>query len=61
LYGITVPNSMPHEADRITFGAASSMRSASSGAANPQNTTECTAPRRAHASIAMAASGTIGM
>ena len=37
------------------------MRAASSCAANPPNTTECTAPSRAHASIAIAASGTIGM
>ena len=44
--------SMPHDADRITFGWASSMRTASSSAANPPNTTECTAPSRAHASIA---------
>ena len=29
--------------------------------ANPPNTTECTAPIRAQASIAIAASGTIGM
>jgi hypothetical protein len=37
------------------------MRTASSRAAKPPNTTECTAPRRAQASIAMAASGIIGM
>ena len=30
-------------------------------AANPPNTTEWTAPSRAHASIAITASGTIGM
>jgi hypothetical protein len=53
--------SIPHEADTITFGAASSMRSASSFAANPPNTTECTAPMRAQANIATIASGTIGM
>ena len=45
----------------MTAGWASSMRAASSFAANPPNTTECTAPSRAHASIAMTASGTIGM
>ena len=50
-----------HEAETITFGLASSMRVASSFAAKPPNTTEWTAPRRAHASIATAASGTIGM
>ena len=37
------------------------MRVDSSAAAKPPNTTECTAPRRAVASIAIAASGTIGM
>ena len=41
--------------------AASSMRAASSCAAKPPNTTECTAPSRAQASIATTASGTIGM
>jgi hypothetical protein len=45
----------------MTFGVASSMRTASSLAAKPPKTTECTAPMRAHASIAIAASGTIGM
>ncbi len=51
---------MPQDADTTAFGRASSMRTASSRAANPPNTTECTAPSRAHASIAMTASGTIG-
>ncbi len=37
------------------------MRVANSWPANPPNTTECTAPRRAQASMAMTASGTIGM
>ena len=45
----------------MAFGLQSSMRTASSFAAKPPNTTECTAPMRAQASIAMAASGTIGM
>ncbi len=45
----------------MTFGLASLMRTASSLAANPPNTTECTAPSRAHASMEIAASGTIGM
>jgi len=36
------------------------MRVASSFAAKPPNTTLCTAPMRAQASIAMTASGTIG-
>ena len=39
----------------------SSMRVASSLAAKPPNTMECTAPIRAQASIAIAASGTIGI
>ena len=54
-------NSMPHEAERIALGLASSMRKASSGAAKPPNTTEWMAPMRAHANMAMAASGIIGM
>ena len=45
----------------ITFGFASSMRLASSCEAKPPKTTECTAPSRAQASIAITASGTIGM
>ncbi len=43
------------------FGVQSSMRTASSCAAKPPNTTEWTAPSRAQASIASSASGTIGM
>ena len=45
----------------MTFGLASAMREASSAAAKPPNTTEWIAPSRAQASMAMAASGTIGM
>ena len=52
---------MPQEAETTTFGAASSIRAASSAAAKPPNTTECTAPIRAQASIAIGASGIIGM
>jgi hypothetical protein len=52
---------MPQEAERITVGLASSMRVASSFAAKPPNTTECTAPMRAQASIANTASGIMGM
>ena len=52
--------STPQDADTTTFGSASSIRNASSCAAKPPNTTECTAPRRAQASIATTASGTIG-
>ena len=61
LYSTTRVTSMPQDADTTTFGLASSMRAASSAAANPPNTTECTAPSRAQASIATTASGTIGM
>ena len=52
---------MPHDAETTTFGLASSIRVASSFAAKPPKTTECTAPIRAQASIAITASGTIGM
>ena len=52
---------MPQLADRITFGVQSSMRVASSFGAKPPNTTECTAPMRAQASMPTSASGTIGM
>ena len=55
------PGSMPQEAEMISFGLASSMRVASSGAAKPPNTTEWIAPSRAQASMAIAASGIIGM
>ncbi len=53
--------SMPQLAERITFGLQSLMRVASSLAAKPPNTTECTAPMRAQASMPMTASGTIGI
>ena len=45
----------------MTRGVASSMRLASSAAANPPNTTEWMAPRRAQASMAIIASGIIGI
>ena len=61
LYSTTRPGSTPHEAETIATGVASSMRTASSFEAKPPNTTECTAPSRAQASIAMIASGTMGM
>ena len=61
LYSTIRFGSIPHEAESTTLGVASSMRTASSLAANPPNTTECTAPSRAHASIAITASGTMGM
>ena len=60
LYSMTRLTSMPHDAETITVGVASSIRVASSGAAKPPNTTECTAPILAHASMAISASGIIG-
>ena len=56
-----VPFSMPQDEVTIAVGSASVMRTASSLGAKPPKTTECTAPSRAHASIATRASGTIGM
>ncbi len=53
--------STPQEAETITFGLESSMRVASSLAAKPPNTTEWMAPMRAQPSMAMIASGTIGI
>ena len=61
LYSTIRPGSMPQLAVSTTFGSASSMRVASSFAAKPPNTTECTAPIRAQASMATTASGIIGM
>jgi len=52
---------MPQEAETISLGLASSMRLASSFAAKPPKTTEWMAPMRAQASMAITASGTIGM
>src|SRR2546430_560423 len=52
---------MPHEAERMSLGLASSMRLASSFDAKPPKTTEWTAPMRAHARMATPASGTLGM
>ena len=55
------PGSRPQDAETISLGWASSMRVASSRAAKPPKTTEWMAPRRAQASMAKSASGTIGM
>ena len=44
-----------------SLASASSMRAFRAAAENPAKTTECSTPRRAQASIAMIASGTIGM
>ncbi|CAM5666094.1 hypothetical protein SCALM49S_10097 [Streptomyces californicus] len=43
-----------------TLASASLMRAAMASAEKPPKTTECVAPMRAQASIAMAASGIIG-
>ena len=61
LYGTVRPGSSPHEPQTISLGRACSMRAASSCAAKPPKTTECTAPMRAQASMAINACGTIGM
>ena len=61
LYGMTRFTSMPQDAETMTLGVASSMRVASSRGAKPPKTTEWIAPSRAQASMAMTASGTIGM
>src|SRR5882672_7382146 len=50
---MTLPTSTPQEAETMTFGVASFIRVASSLAAKPPNTTECTAPMRAQASMAI--------
>ena len=52
---------MPQLALTISFGLASVTRVASSFAAKPPNTTEWIAPMRAQASMAITASGIIGM
>ena len=52
---------MPQEPAIIAFGVESSIRVANSLAAKPPKTTECIAPIRATASIAIIASGTIGI
>ena len=59
--GTLRPPRGPSSAVITTRQSESRMRSRSASGENPPNTTECTAPIRAHASIATAASGTIGM
>ena len=58
---MTLPGSRPAEHVMINLGSQFSILLASSLAANPPKTTECMAPILAHASIAKAASGTIGI
>ena len=60
-YSTTRAGSIPQDAASTALGAQSSIRSASSRAAKPPNTTEWTAPIRAQASIATTASGIMGM
>ena len=55
LYGDKLPYNVI-----TSFAPASSMRARRLSAENPPKTTECTAPSRAHASIATMASGIIG-
>ena len=61
LYSIVFPGSYPQYAYKIIFALQSSILLASSFAAKPPKTTEWTAPILAHPSIAIAASGIIGI
>ncbi len=56
----TRPLRQPPSAVMTSFASASSMRARRLSALNPPKTTECTAPRRATASMAMTASGMTG-
>ena len=60
LSGIALPPRRPSSAVMTSLLPQSAMRSAIDCGAKPPNTTECTAPMRAQASIATAASGIIG-
>jgi hypothetical protein len=55
-----LPRRKPPSAVMTSLAWQSKMRSATDWALKPPKTTECTAPMRAQASMAMAASGTIG-
>ena len=59
--GTTLPRRHPPSAVMTSFDLASLLRSATASAENPPKMTECVAPIRAQASMAMAASGIIGM
>lgn len=52
---------LPHKQCAVTLDFALSMRAARESDENPANTTECTAPMRAQASMAMGSSQTMGM
>ena len=58
--GTAAPFRHPPSEVITTFAPASFIRSRSASAEKPPNTTECTAPIRAQASMAMATSGIIG-
>ena len=60
LSGIARPPRRPSSAVTISDESQSWMRPASESGEKPPNTTEWTAPMRAHASMAMAASGIMG-
>ena len=61
LSSITRPRRQPPSAVMTTFASASLIRSTSDLALKPPKMTLCGAPMRAQASMAIAASGTIGM
>jgi hypothetical protein len=58
--GTAAPFRHPPSEVMTTFARRRSFRSRSASAEKPPNTTECTAPIRAQASIEIAASGIIG-
>ncbi len=60
LSAMGLPRRWPPSQVMTSTASASSMRLRSASAEKPPNTTECTAPMRAHASMATAASGIIG-
>jgi hypothetical protein len=60
LSGTIAPRRQPPSAVMTTRALESRTRSASASAEKPPNTTVCGAPMRAHASIAITASGIIG-
>ena len=61
LSGTCLPPRTPSSAVITTWQSESRMRSRSASGEKPPKTTECTAPMRAQASMATAASGIIGM
>ncbi len=58
--GTTAPRRKPPSAVTTRVACASFIRSRKASALKPPNTTLCAAPIRAHASMAIAASGIIG-